>query len=181
LLSQLELQLQLAPDGTESPRAATVHTCGWDDPTVSAELVPAEEDVDVFEEHPATAHTSEAKTATALATRRRPPSDAGDLSRASRRERTGKRYASSRRAAAKDHRLNRSASSSGWVNGNPHPLGLYIFAEDDDITDQILGMTGSGDAVVPARLSVRPISSTNARNAREPALIATASSRTSSF
>jgi hypothetical protein len=21
------------------------------------------------------------------------------------------------------------------VNGNPHPLGLYIFAEDDDITD----------------------------------------------
>jgi hypothetical protein len=67
------------------------------------------------------------------------------------------------------------------VNGNPHPLGLYLFAEDDDITDQILGMTGSGDAVVPARLSVRPISSTNARNAREPALIATASSRTSSF
>lgn len=25
-----------------------------------------------------------------------------------------------------------------WVNGNPHPLGLYIFAEDDNITDQIL-------------------------------------------
>jgi acyl-CoA reductase-like NAD-dependent aldehyde dehydrogenase len=35
-----------------------------------------------------------------------------------------------------------------WVNGNPHLLGLYIFAEDDDITDQILSMTGSGDAVV---------------------------------
>jgi acyl-CoA reductase-like NAD-dependent aldehyde dehydrogenase len=35
-----------------------------------------------------------------------------------------------------------------WVNGNPHPLGLYIFAEDDDITDQILNMTESGDAVV---------------------------------
>ena len=35
-----------------------------------------------------------------------------------------------------------------WVNGNPHPLGLYIFAEDHDITDQILSMTGSGDAVV---------------------------------
>jgi aldehyde dehydrogenase (NAD+) len=35
-----------------------------------------------------------------------------------------------------------------WVNGNPHPLGLYIFAEDDDITDQILSMTQSGDAVV---------------------------------
>jgi aldehyde dehydrogenase (NAD+) len=35
-----------------------------------------------------------------------------------------------------------------WVNGNPLPLGLYIFAGDDDITDQILTMTGSGDAVV---------------------------------
>jgi len=35
-----------------------------------------------------------------------------------------------------------------WVTGNPHPLGLYIFAEDDDITDQILDMTESGDAVV---------------------------------
>ena len=35
-----------------------------------------------------------------------------------------------------------------WVNGNPHPLGLYIFAEDDDVTDQILSMTESGDAVV---------------------------------
>jgi len=35
-----------------------------------------------------------------------------------------------------------------WVNGNPHPLGLYIFAEDDDITGQILSMTESGDAVV---------------------------------
>jgi hypothetical protein len=29
-----------------------------------------------------------------------------------------------------------------WVNGNPYPLGLYIFAGDDDITDQILSMTG---------------------------------------
>jgi aldehyde dehydrogenase (NAD+) len=35
-----------------------------------------------------------------------------------------------------------------WVNGNPHPLGLYIFAEDDHVTDQILSMTESGDAVV---------------------------------
>ena len=35
-----------------------------------------------------------------------------------------------------------------WVNGNPRPLGLYIFAEDDDVTDQILSMTASGDAVV---------------------------------
>jgi acyl-CoA reductase-like NAD-dependent aldehyde dehydrogenase len=35
-----------------------------------------------------------------------------------------------------------------WVNSNPHPLGRYIFAEDDDITDQILAMTESGDAVV---------------------------------
>jgi acyl-CoA reductase-like NAD-dependent aldehyde dehydrogenase len=30
----------------------------------------------------------------------------------------------------------------------PHPLGLYIFAEDDDVVDQILGATESGDAVV---------------------------------
>ena len=35
-----------------------------------------------------------------------------------------------------------------WVTGNPHPLGLYIFAQDDAITDQILAMTQSGDAVV---------------------------------
>ena len=35
-----------------------------------------------------------------------------------------------------------------WVNPNPHPLGLYIFAGDNDITDQILNMTESGDAVV---------------------------------
>ena len=27
-----------------------------------------------------------------------------------------------------------------WVNGNPHPLGLYIFAEDNDVADQILGI-----------------------------------------
>ena len=35
-----------------------------------------------------------------------------------------------------------------WLNSNPHPLGLYIFAEDDGITDQILSRTESGDAVV---------------------------------
>ncbi len=35
-----------------------------------------------------------------------------------------------------------------WVNGNPYPLGLYIFAEDDASTDQFLSMTESGDAVV---------------------------------
>jgi acyl-CoA reductase-like NAD-dependent aldehyde dehydrogenase len=34
------------------------------------------------------------------------------------------------------------------MNGNPHPTGLYIFAEDDDVADQILSMTESGDAVV---------------------------------
>jgi acyl-CoA reductase-like NAD-dependent aldehyde dehydrogenase len=35
-----------------------------------------------------------------------------------------------------------------WVNRNPHPLGLYVFAEDHDVVDQILTMTESGDAVV---------------------------------
>ena len=35
-----------------------------------------------------------------------------------------------------------------WVNSNPHPLGLYVFAEDDDVVEQILGATQSGDAVV---------------------------------
>ena len=35
-----------------------------------------------------------------------------------------------------------------WVNRNPAPLGLYIFAEDDDVVDEILGRTSSGDAVV---------------------------------
>jgi acyl-CoA reductase-like NAD-dependent aldehyde dehydrogenase len=35
-----------------------------------------------------------------------------------------------------------------WVNSRPHPLGLYIFAEDDDVVDAILDATESGDAVV---------------------------------
>jgi acyl-CoA reductase-like NAD-dependent aldehyde dehydrogenase len=35
-----------------------------------------------------------------------------------------------------------------WVNGNPQPLGLYIFAEDDAVVEEILGMTSSGDADV---------------------------------
>jgi acyl-CoA reductase-like NAD-dependent aldehyde dehydrogenase len=35
-----------------------------------------------------------------------------------------------------------------WVNSHPAPLGLYIFAEDDDVVDQILSRTSSGDAVV---------------------------------
>ena len=35
-----------------------------------------------------------------------------------------------------------------WVNRNLHPLGLYIFAEDHDVVDQILDATESGDAVV---------------------------------
>jgi acyl-CoA reductase-like NAD-dependent aldehyde dehydrogenase len=35
-----------------------------------------------------------------------------------------------------------------WVNGHPAPLGLYIFAEDDDVVDEILSRTSSGDAVV---------------------------------
>jgi aldehyde dehydrogenase (NAD+) len=35
-----------------------------------------------------------------------------------------------------------------WTNANPRPLGLYIFAEDDDVVDQILDGTESGDAVI---------------------------------
>jgi acyl-CoA reductase-like NAD-dependent aldehyde dehydrogenase len=35
-----------------------------------------------------------------------------------------------------------------WVNSHPAPLGLYIFAEDDDVVDEILSRTSSGDAVV---------------------------------
>jgi aldehyde dehydrogenase (NAD+) len=35
-----------------------------------------------------------------------------------------------------------------WVNRNPHPLGLYVFAQDNHVVDQILSMTESGDAVV---------------------------------
>jgi len=35
-----------------------------------------------------------------------------------------------------------------WVNRNPHPLGLYIFAEDDGVVDRILDATESGDAVI---------------------------------
>jgi aldehyde dehydrogenase (NAD+) len=35
-----------------------------------------------------------------------------------------------------------------WVNNHPRPLGLYIFAEDDDVVLPILDGTESGDAVV---------------------------------
>jgi acyl-CoA reductase-like NAD-dependent aldehyde dehydrogenase len=35
-----------------------------------------------------------------------------------------------------------------WVNDHPEPLGLYIFAEDDDVVEQILDRTSSGDACV---------------------------------
>ena len=35
-----------------------------------------------------------------------------------------------------------------WVNSHPRPLGLYIFAEDDEIAEQILDATESGDACV---------------------------------
>ena len=35
-----------------------------------------------------------------------------------------------------------------WVNSHPRPLGLYIFAEDDEVTEQILEATESGDACV---------------------------------
>ena len=35
-----------------------------------------------------------------------------------------------------------------WVNERPRPLGLYVFAEDDDVAEQILEATNSGDACV---------------------------------
>jgi acyl-CoA reductase-like NAD-dependent aldehyde dehydrogenase len=35
-----------------------------------------------------------------------------------------------------------------FVNARPSPLGLYLFAEDQHVTEQILDGTASGDAVV---------------------------------
>lgn len=35
-----------------------------------------------------------------------------------------------------------------WVNSRPRPLGVYIFAEDDDVVEQILERTESGGACV---------------------------------
>jgi len=35
-----------------------------------------------------------------------------------------------------------------WVNERPAPLGLYVFAEDDSVPEQILDHTSSGDACV---------------------------------
>ena len=35
-----------------------------------------------------------------------------------------------------------------WVNSRPRPLGLYVFAEDDDVVETILEATESGDAAV---------------------------------
>jgi acyl-CoA reductase-like NAD-dependent aldehyde dehydrogenase len=35
-----------------------------------------------------------------------------------------------------------------WVNSHPAPLGLYVFAEDEAVVDEILSGTRSGDAVV---------------------------------
>lgn len=35
-----------------------------------------------------------------------------------------------------------------FVNARPKPLGLYVFAEDQDVAEQILNMTESGDAAV---------------------------------
>jgi acyl-CoA reductase-like NAD-dependent aldehyde dehydrogenase len=35
-----------------------------------------------------------------------------------------------------------------WVNSIPSPLGLYVFTEEDDVAEQILAATSSGDAVV---------------------------------
>ncbi len=35
-----------------------------------------------------------------------------------------------------------------WVNERPRPLGLYVFAEEDDVAERILESTNSGDACV---------------------------------
>jgi aldehyde dehydrogenase (NAD+) len=35
-----------------------------------------------------------------------------------------------------------------WVNARPSALGVYVFAEDDDVPEQILGATRSGSACV---------------------------------
>ena len=35
-----------------------------------------------------------------------------------------------------------------WVNNHPRPLGLYVFAEDEDVAERILDNTESGDASV---------------------------------
>lgn len=35
-----------------------------------------------------------------------------------------------------------------WVNERPRPLGLYVFAEDEDVSERILEATNSGDACV---------------------------------
>jgi aldehyde dehydrogenase (NAD+) len=35
-----------------------------------------------------------------------------------------------------------------FVNARPSPLGLYLFAEDQSVTEQILASTTSGDAAV---------------------------------
>ena len=35
-----------------------------------------------------------------------------------------------------------------WVNEHPQPLGLYVFADDEDVAERILEATNSGDACV---------------------------------
>jgi len=35
-----------------------------------------------------------------------------------------------------------------WINRRPRPLGLYVFSEDLDVAERILGATSSGDAAV---------------------------------
>jgi len=35
-----------------------------------------------------------------------------------------------------------------WVNSRPRPLGLYVFADDLDVAERILDLTGSGDAAI---------------------------------
>src|SRR5205814_9975842 len=35
-----------------------------------------------------------------------------------------------------------------FINARPSPLGLYVFADDERVAEQILGSTTSGDAAV---------------------------------
>jgi aldehyde dehydrogenase (NAD+) len=44
--------------------------------------------------------------------------------------------------------VNNAREVIGFVNARPSPLGLYIFSEDESLTEQILNSTASGDAGV---------------------------------
>jgi acyl-CoA reductase-like NAD-dependent aldehyde dehydrogenase len=52
-----------------------------------------------------------------------------------------------------------------WVNERPRPLGLYVFAEEEDVAERILDATNSGDACVNdcARAVIPPKAASRAR------------------